>query len=196
MAECCYLTTSFPIDGSLGCIISVSASTSTETSKLGNCIIVGPTIGSLSIAGYVKDTYHTGCHGRASVQIPWIRKYDCDTDTVYFIFSGEGNSAVAGNVEGLAHLNNVVITNQISISASSTSGPTLYSRMSQDNGYGLTYTGDPISFNTATTGQLMFDGNKVGIPYSECYLQNFSVDFVPGQIPEATYSYVFAASNA
>jgi len=195
MSECCYITTNFPIDKSLGCIISVNASTSTESSKLGDCVIVGPTIGNLSMAGYVKDTYHVGCHGRASVQIPWIRKYDCDTDTVYFIFSGEGNSSVAGDVEGLASLNTVVVTDQISINASSTSGPALYSIMSQDNGYGLSYVGNPISFDTSIEGRLMFDGNRVGIPYSECYLQNFSVDFVPGQIPVATYSYVFAASN-
>ncbi len=195
MADCCYLTSNFYVSDDLGCVISVSVSTSTETSKIGDCVIVGPTIGTVSITGYATDKYHTGCPGRAGVQLSWIRKYDCDNDVVYFIFSGEGKSQIAGDIGGLATLNTKVCTNT-SISASSTSGPSLYTHMEQDEGYGLRYRGDPIIFDTAVETDLNFDANKIGAPYSDCHLQNFSLECTPGQIPVASYSYVFSVSNS
>jgi hypothetical protein len=195
MADCCYLTSNFYVSDDLGCIISVSVSTSTETSKVGDCVIVGPTIGTVSIAGYATDIIHTGCPGRAGVQLSWIRKYDCDNDIVYFIFSGEGKSQIAGDIGGLATLNTKVCTN-ISISASSTSGPALYTNMEQDEGYGLKYSGNPIIFDTSIETDLNFDANKVGAPYEDCKLQNFSLECTPGQIPVASYSYVFFVSNS
>jgi len=195
MADCCYLTSNFYISDDLGCIISVSVSTSTETMKIGDCIIAGPSIGTVSLSGYATDAYHVGCPGRAGVQIPWVRKYDCDNDIVYFIFSGEGKSYVAGNVGNLATLNTTACT-QTSINAASSAGPTLYTHMEQEEGYGLDYTngGGPISFNTVDSDSLVFDANKVGAPYEDCRLQSFSLECTPGQIPVATYSYVFAAT--
>jgi hypothetical protein len=193
MADCCYLTNNFYISDDLGCIVSVSVSTSTETSRVGDCIIVGPTIGTVSLSGYATDSYHVGCPGRAGVQIPWVRKYDCDNDVVHFIFSGEGKSQVAGDVGNLATVNTKVCT-QTSISASSSAGPALYTHMEQDEGYGLDYIGNPISFNTTNDSDLIFDANKVGAPYEDCRLQSFSLECTPGQIPVATYSYVFAAT--
>ena len=197
MADCCYLTSNFYISDDLGCIISVSVSTSTETSKVGDCVIIGPTIGTVSLSGYATDKYHTGCPGQAGVQLSWVRKYDCDNDIVYFIFSGEGKSQIAGDIGGLATLNTKVCT-QTSISASSSSGPALYTHMEQEEGYGLDYTkgGGPISFNTANSDSLIFDANKVGAPYENCFLQNFSLECTPGQVPVASYSYVFSVSNS
>ncbi len=197
MVDCCYLTSNFYISDDLGCIISVSVSTSTETSKIGDCVIVGPTIGTVALSGYASDTYHVGCPGRASVQLSWIRKYDCDNDVVYFIFSGEGKSQIAGDVGGLATFNpNTKVATNISISASSTAGPSLYTHMEQEEGYGLKYSGNPIVFNTAVESDLNFDANKIGAPYPDCHLQNFSLECTPGQIPVASYSYVFSVSNS
>lgn len=194
--NCCYPAGGYPISGELSdkCIVSVNVNTSTDTSKCGDCLIIGPTIGTISISGYVKDGIHAACAGKAGVQIPWVRKYDCDSNIVHFLFAGEGKGFTAGDIENLAEVT-LVSDTQTTVNASSSSGPgAIYSHMEQTNGYGMVYTGGPISFDTRTKSSLMFDGNSVGVPYSECYMQSFSLDMNPGQVPTASYSFVFFVS--
>lgn len=197
MAEdCCYIVGGYPITGELSdkCIVSVNVNTSTDTSKCGDCLIIGPTVGTISISGYVKDSIHAACSGKAGVQIPWVRKYDCESNVVHFLFSGEGKAFTAGDIENLAEVN-LASDIQILMNASSSSGPgATYSRMEQTNGYGMVYTGGPIGFDTSEKSTLMFDGTSVGVPYSECYMQSFSLDMNSGQVPTASYSFVFFVS--
>jgi len=192
--QCCLPTLTYELSGTLSnkCITSISINSSTNTSKIGNCVLIGPTIGTISISGYADDKVYVGCPGKAGVQIPWVRKYDCDLNKVHFLFSGQGKSFVAGEVNDLAKVVELVTTQSvISVSVRSV----IYTDMNQKQGYGLIYKGDPISFDTSDEDSLLFDAHDIGANYSECYLQSFSLDMGPGQIPIANYSYVFFINN-
>ena len=59
----------------------------------------------------------------------------------------------------------------------------------QQDGYGLVYTGKPIDFDTTSTleySNFLVDGGPT------LYLQNFSLDMNPGEIPIASYSFTFS----
>jgi len=200
MAEnCCKLVGNLTIEGIAGCLTSVNVSSRSEIIReCGGEILIGPTTGTVSINGYAVEPtgedsgVHTGCPGRAGVSIPWIRRYDCDNDILYLISSGQGSSFVAGDVQNLAVLNIASGRSFPSISASSTSGPaTIYMETTQEEGYGLTYGGGPISFDT--TEELII--SNFGVGEGPLYLQNFSVDLNPGEIPTASYSFLFVIND-
>jgi hypothetical protein len=191
MADCCKLAGNVSIGGS-GCYISVNTSCSTEITNVcgDDTPLCGPTTQSVTLAGYASDTVHVGCPGRAGVSIPWIRKYDCVNNKIYFLFGGKGQSYVAGDVNGLASISYTVnAPSSDSFSASSSSGPTsVYMETLQENGYGLNYTGGPISFTTSKEGTTinLSIGNISGL----FYLQSFGLDMQPGQLPVANYTFV------
>lgn len=192
MVDCCNLVGNLSIGGE-ECYISVNTSCSTEITNVcgDDAPVCGPTTQTITLAGYASANIHKGCPGRAGVSIPWIRKYDCTDDIVYFLFAGKGLSYVAGDVEGLATITTAVTCapTSISFSASSSSGPTsIYMDTSQQNGYGLTYIGDPISFVTSeksTTKDL-----DIGSINGTFYLQSFGLDMQPGQLPVANYTFI------
>lgn len=191
--DCCKLVQNLNIGDF---IISVQVRSSTEVNKSGNSILVGPTIGSISMTGYATDVIHYGCPGRAGVTINWIRKYDCDNDQVYMLFAGSGKSYISGDVEGTASVLNPVVTYPI-INASAANGPTgLYEDYNQTDGYGLDYTGFPYPFTTTDEGSVSIGnlGNFIGNSPS-IYLQSFSVQFSPGEVPVASYDLVFINNN-
>lgn len=189
--DCCKLVGNFPID--INAIISINSRIGTEISKAGDNLIIGPTTGTVSITAYATDYVHNKCQGRANVSIPWIRKYDCDNDKIYFIFSGEGQSSLSGDVDGLAILRNQSASYPV-VNASASSGPaTLYDDNTQNDGYGLTYDGDPWPFSTDTAGGVNID---IGIEgYNQLYLQGFSLQCTPGQVATASYEFVYAVEN-
>ena len=193
--NCCKLVSTYPITLNK-CIVSIAVNSSTPSNKIEDCFVIGPTVGSVTMSGYAATDVHTGCRGRAGVSIPWIRKYDCDADVVYFLFSGGGKSYIAGDVEGLARLDESIVSYNI-VNASSASGPTsLYMDEEQTDGYGLTYTGDPVPFDsTALDISNPFGSSfasSIGLPSSyNLFLQSFNVDFAPGEMPMANYSFAF-----
>jgi hypothetical protein len=188
---CCKLVGRFPINRYD--IISISTRANTEVSKVGNNLVIGPTLKTVSLQAYATDHLHVGCTGRASVTIPWIRKYDCDLDIVHFIFAGEGQSNKAGNIEGLARLNMDAVNYRV-INASASSGPaTIYEDETQYDGYGLTYYGPPWPFST---------GNKEGViidlelnQYGYMYLQSFSLNCPQGELSTVSYEFVVQQKN-
>jgi len=191
-AECCKLVGNFPINVA-ECFVSINVSSSTESSLIENQMIVGPTVGTVSVTGHAQDTIHIGCPGRANVQVPWLRKWDCDNNDLYFIPQGEGRSSIFGEVGSLASLHRTIGSYRI-VNASSSSGPAaIYTDETQTDGYGMTYTGGPISFSTGPDG-VIWDGAGLDLGIGTMYLQNFSVEFTPGQIPMASYSFVFTGS--
>jgi len=191
-SNCCKLVGNFPISTN-ECFVSINVSSSTESSLIENQMVVGATVGTVSVTGHAQDTIYTGCPGRASVQIPWLRKWDCDNDDLYFIPQGEGRSSIFGEVSGLASLHQTIGTYRI-VNASSSSGPaSLYTDEEQTDGYGLTYTGGPISFSTSPNG-VTWDGAGLDLGIGTMYMQNFSIEFTPGEIPIASYSFVFVGS--
>jgi len=200
MAEnCCKIVGNLTIDGIDGCITSVNVSSRSEILReCGGEILIGPTTGTVSITGYAVTStendsgIHTGCPGRAGVSIPWVRRYDCDQDILYLIAGGQGSSFIAGDIENSATLNIATGRSFPSISASSTSGPaTVYMETFQEEGYGLNYTGGPIAFDTRE--ELII--NNFGVGEGPLYLQNFSVEFNPGEIPTASYSFLFVIND-
>jgi hypothetical protein len=151
--------------------------------------IIGPTIGTVSVVGYATTSVHYACPGRAGVTIPWVRKWDCDNNVVYFLFAGQGRSFIYGDVGGLATLNEAVCSFDV-VNASSQSGPTaLYTDTTQTDGYGLKYIGQPFSFETSDEGAVTFD--NFGVGEGPLYLQSFNLDCSPGNLPTASYSFVF-----
>lgn len=187
--ECCNLVGDLRLGISSGCIISVNTNCSTEISNA--CGETdpqeGPTTQTVSISGYAIDEIYRGCPGRAGVSIPWLRKYDCDDDIVYFISSGEGQAYTTEDAEFLAQVKYEVGPRCESWSASSSSGPSsIYMSTTQINGYGLIYNGNPFSFDTAQNINT-YDLGDLG---SGFYIQSFSLELQPGQIPIANYSFV------
>ncbi len=186
-AACCCQLVGGLVLGAEG-IISVSTSSSSEiAATCGDEPLEGPVTHSVSISGYASKDVWTSCPGKAGVNIPYIRKYDCVNNVLYFIFAGQGQSFISGNVGGFASLYKS-FSSVTSFSASSSSGPTgIYMETTQTNGYGLHYSGGPYSFSTGDLGSPIDLGGKLGGAH---YLQSFSFDAQPGQIPIASYNFV------
>lgn len=184
--DCCLLVGSLNIQPS--CITSIQVQSSTDASKIEENLIQGPTMGTVNITGYASLNIHVGCSGRASTSIDYVRKYDCDNDEVYILFSGAGRSSLSGDVEGMATLYNYLDASCEILNASSANGPsTLYEKYTQQDGYGLSYTGGPISFSSTNDTPFVVD---VGT-YSKLYLQSFSLQCTQGQLSIATYSFIY-----
>ena len=187
--RCCHLVGNYPT--SLDGIISISTKTNIEISKVETCTIVGPAIGSVSVTAYADDKVHSGCAVSANVNMPWIRKYDCDYDINYFIFSGAGMASISGDIvdiSDLVILNDIVCTTK-HVSVSASSGPmSLYQKTDQHSGSGLTYTGHPWRFNTEveSTLDMSFDD------FPSMFLQSFSLNCTPGQVPTASFEFVYS----
>jgi hypothetical protein len=189
--ECCKLVGN--LDLALdGCIISISTSFTTDVGAVcGDTPLEGPSIASVNITAYASFEPWVGCPSRAGVSIPFIRKYDCLNDLVYFIFNGQGQSFYTGDANQFVTLKNEMQTTSRFLSASSQGGPAgLYTDTIQHNGYGLIYDGSPISFDTSADGTAANLGNITDGKTS--YLQNFSLDLSPTQLPVVTYSFVYS----
>lgn len=184
-ACCCQLVSS--LDLGVG-IISISSSSSAEVAAVcGDEPLEGPVIHSVSITGYASTEIWSNCPGRAGVNIPYIRKYDCSQNKLYFIFAGQGQSFTVGPVGTYVSLKKAFSTVS-SISANASSGPTsIYMEADQTNGYGLSYTGGPFSFSTSDLASPINLGGGLGGPH---FLQSFNFDAQPGQLPTVSYTFV------
>lgn len=191
MADCCQLVGNLNIGIDSGCIISVNVSSSTEViTSCGDEPLEGATVGSISISAYADTKLWEGCPFRAGVSIPFIRKYDCENNDVYFIFSGQGQSFYSGPKPSYVSLYKTLPTESIALSASSSSGPaSVYTETTQINGYGMNYNGAPIDFTTTPEGTEISLGRAFG--RGPFYLQSFSIEAQPGQLPVANYSIVY-----
>lgn len=203
-ASCCQLVGDLSIGSTSGCIISVNVSSSTEMLEVCAEVKTGPTVGNISITGYASDKIYIGCPSQVGVSISWVRKYDCDTDTLYFIHAGEGQSFISGDTAGTVFVGGgsdhsyVSINNSSNrryqvLNASSTGGPaSQYSQTYKLDGYGMTYTGDIFQFNTKNSLEF---SNALGIGSGSWYLQSFNLNFVSGALPTASYSFLFGISD-
>lgn len=192
--ECCQLVGDLDL-GLDGCIISINTNCQTEViTACGDEPLEGPSTGSVNITAYASTNLWVGCPSKAGVSIPFIRKYDCEEDIIYFIFSGQGQSFYTGEANRFVTLNVELPTKCTALSASSSSGPaSIYMQSTQVNGYGMTYNGNPISFTTSADGtELELGGLLSGPTY---YLQGFNFEAQPGQLPTVTYSLVYAIDS-
>ena len=174
-----------------GCFTSVSNNINTEYADFEcNDLIGGYTVGSLTLTAYAGVEIFKGCPGRAGVQVLWLRKYDCSNDKLHFIYAGEGRSFMSDNASSYVSLNKTFSKNTKMISASSQSGPfSLFSEIEQVEGLGMKYTKGPITFDTATSNGCSLP--NMGIGTGSYFLQNFSIELVPGSIPVANYSFAY-----
>jgi len=199
--DCCYLVGNFDVNIA-GCIISINTSSKAQFSQLcsDNSVVMGPVVGTLSMTAYADDKIYKGCPAGAGVSIPWVVKYDCDNDILYYIFAGEGDSYVVGDASGYASRHITSPASYLNVSANAGSGPaTLYSKSCRREGYGLTYNGGPISFSTSSEGEVTYNASSIvgglGAVDNTLYLQSFSLELTPGSVPIASYSYVFRVGN-
>ncbi len=194
---CCKLVGNFNLLSSQpGCYTSVSMNSSTEIGKVENEIIVGPTIGNVSISAYASETMHTGCPTRANLTLNWVRKFDCDNNIIYFVYAGAGRSSMYGETSkyGLSFYRDLNRSFRM-FNVSSTSGPAaIYTDETQREGYGLIYTGGPISIRV-TDDEDVLSMNFSALEIDEAYLQSFSLEASPGGLPTVSYSFAFAISE-
>lgn len=191
-----FFETGFNLPGA-GCFISVNNTINTDFGNYGceGLDISGQTVGSLNLSGYAGTNIYQGCSGRAGVQVLWVRKYDCENDIVYFIFAGAGRSFKYGDENDI--YGNIIQeyskTTKV-ISASSQSGPqTLYTDIEQTEGIGMSYNQSPITFNTNSENSCTL--SNMGVGTSDYYLQNFNIEFVPGSIPVANYTFAYSVTE-
>lgn len=171
------------------CIISVNNSINSDISDYGcSNLIEGAYVGTLTFTGYATTVVHSGDVGRAGCSVIWTRKYDCESDTLYFIYSKAGRSFLYGGADQYATIHTSSNTTTEILTASSQSGPTsLYHSYEQTEGVGLTYTGGPIPFDSST--EVGSTTGNLGVGTGNFYLRSFSIEVIPGSFPVASYTY-------
>lgn len=187
---CCKLVGNFLVETGLslpGCVISVQNNVNTEYNDYGCSYLVGGSrSGTINISAYSNMGIHVGCPSRAGTQVIWLKKYSCELDETFFIFSGQGRSFKTSDATGVYLIKTAVGGSTVSVSASSQSGPSsLYNYSVQEEGLGMSYSGGPINFDTSTESGCT--SPNMGIGSSSYYLQNFQIEYVPGSIPVASY---------
>ena len=179
-----------------GCVTSVSVSSSTEIIDVCSPPRLGPTIGNISINGYASNIVYVGCPSQAGVSINWVRRYDCVNDILYLIHSGEGLSFTSGPLTDIHYvsINGSLGRTYPILNANSGSGPTgIYMKTDRTDGYGLTYSGDILTFNTSSPSGLV--KSNFGVGEGDMYLQSFNLDAQPGQYPTVSYSFLFTITG-
>lgn len=175
-----------------GCFISANNTVNTELENYFCAIpLGGATVGTLNLSAYQTTAEISKVNQRASVTVPWLRKYDCENDKVYFIYVGEGRSS---NADALGVKLNKTVTGATTqlLSASSQSGPsTIYTKIKQLEGFGMSYTGGPINFDTSAETSCKF--SNMGYGTGSYYLQTFYLEAAIGATPIVTYTFVYQA---
>ena len=192
----CQVVGNMPV-GSSGCFISINTSSNTEPKLIcgESKPFLGDTIQTVTVTGYAAGIIHVGNPGKAGFSSALTRKYDCDDDCMRFLCDGKGSSYVFGDVGGLASVQEEGATTE-GFSASAASGPSsFYVMSSQTNGFGLFYTGGPISFSSAGDDQCTMLSLAIGSVSGSFYLQSFSLDVPSGQLPVASYTAVRVAKQ-
>ena len=190
--DCCKLVGNLSLSRN-GCFLSFSMNSRTEIVK--ECDgepLIGASTGTVSVTAYMDSTVagsrsriYSGCQSSANVSIPWTKRYDCETDTVYYINAGKGTSSIIGDTAPYAVIKNEAIVRRYpNISASVGSGPTtIYALQEQIDGYGLSYIGGPINFNSDDDTSLTFTASSIIPPsvvmpagITDLYLQSFNLN--------------------
>ncbi len=196
MATCeCHIAAEFPILGGYG-IISANLRTGSEVSVTeAGVVLEGPTTGDLSISAYAPLNEILACPGRAGVSFNWDRRIECDETGVFVVHlipRGRAKAYKEGDIT--ADISLTEVKEYQTFSASASSGPTtVYLYTSHTDAYDFTYKGTPIpivpddAYNKST---VTLFGNILP-QNSELYLQSFSWEYTPPNIPQVSYSYLF-----
>lgn len=175
-------------------VYSASLNGNTEVSLANDgTVLVGQTVNQLSISAWAytpgEDRYlGVTCPASASAEIRWMQKYDCTTQTNYFIpMSGGRASITGGPINGVSFGCDPNIVSQ-SFNASAQSGPmTAYLTDVRRDGYNLIYTGSPISINSASPNPYTI---ILGESEFTAYLQSFNLTVGPPSPANVSYNFV------
>jgi hypothetical protein len=194
----CDIVANFPYLKDLG-IISASLRTNRDIVVTSDGLaLYGPSFGDLSITAYgdYLDTQKLTCPAKAGASYTWDKRYECDTTShiiVYFIPRGRIRSYQEGEVNSNISLKPV--SSHASFSASASSGPTtVFIKQDHIDAYDFTYSGGPIplvpddayyAINIDFLDPLLPAGSSL-------YVQSFSWDYTPPQIPTLSYSFLFS----
>jgi hypothetical protein len=175
-------------------IISASLNGSTQVSiSSSGLILLGATLNSLTITAYPfakgGDPFlGVSCNASANASVRWLQRYDCNTDTTYFIpQSGGVANIINGPINGVQLVCDANV-NSRSFSANASSGPvTPYITSIQRNGFNLRYTGLPISVESGSPSPYSINLGPFSVV---AYLQSFSLTVNPPSPANVTYSFV------
>ena len=193
MSCSCNIVSAFPGLSGLG-IISANLRSNTAiiiTSE--SLVLIGPTIGELSVTAYagVGEVFH--CPGRAGVGYEWIQKYNCLEDKTYFIPRGGDKAFIEGDVSGNISMT-TVLSSSNGINASAASGPhTVYLDSTHSDGYEFSYDGSPIGISGRDVSTGIF--SSLLPSSSTLYLTNFSWQQTPPGMPTVSYSFIFSVDK-
>jgi len=172
-------------------------------------ILYGPATGDLSITAYAPltpaDTANLSCPGRAGSQFNWAQFIECENDSsgfiVHYVPNGRNSGYMEGDVtEKISMVSLPGCTNYKTFSISAGSGPSTPSlRFTHRDGYYLTYkNGSPIPIgiesgtNPTVVGFLTSGAEPLLPPGSKLYLNSFSWEYNPPEIPIVSYSFLFS----
>jgi hypothetical protein len=180
---------------------SIDGSTVIDISETDGTVLLGQTVSTLNISAYAfspgQDPYvGASCQVSAQASIPWVTKYDCFSDTVYFIpklggkasITNRLNSGISSSIIDLQCNPGIVST---SFQADASSGPASpFSLVDREDGYNLVYNGTPISISSGVPQKYSISLGFVGT--IEGYLQSFSFQVNPPEPAKVQYSFVFS----
>jgi len=175
-------------------ITSAALNGSTEVSvATDGTVLLGQSLSTLSISAWAfapggDRLLGASCNASASAEIKWMQKYDCSTDTVYFIpMSGGKASVTNGPINGVSLECDPGITSK-SFNASVNSGPvTPYITATRSDGYNLIYTGAPIPIRSGDSTPYSINLGPFSVI---AYLQSFSLTVSPPAPATVSYSFV------
>ena len=196
----CNIVAEFPVLRELG-IISANLRTTTEvTLTADNTPLFGTTNGDLSITAYalLSSNDDLKCPARAGVSYNWDRRQECDTSgiTTRFIPRGGIKAYREGPITSYITMTDVV--GYTSFSASASSGPTTpFIYNTHYDGYNFAYSGSPISVSASDSKNPksinIFASNNIPLLLGATYyLQSFSWEYTPPNVPTVTYSFLLS----
>jgi len=180
---------------------SIDGSTTIDISEEDGTVLIGSTVSTLNIGAYAflpgADPFAgASCAVSAQASIPWVTKYNCETDETYFIPKAGGkasitnrvNSGVSPSVISLDCNPGIVSTSFQASAASGPSSPFLLT--DREDGFNLVYNGTPISISSGAPSKHIISLGFVG--QIEGYLQSFSFQVNPPEPAKVQYSFVFS----
>lgn len=180
---------------------SIDGGTTIDISETDGTVLLGQTVSTLNISAYAfqpgQDPYMgASCAVSAQASIPWITKYDCFADRVYFIpkFGGKASivnrqsSGIPSSVIDLQCNPGLVSTSFQADAGGGPASPFLLS--DREDGYNLIYGGSPISINSGVPQMYTISLGFVG--QIQGFLQSFSFQVSPPEPAKVQYSFVFS----
>lgn len=190
MSDCfCNIAANFPELGNYG-VISANLSTNANVLLTNEGLVLrAPSIGSLAISAYsLLNNASLECSGKVSVSYEWMQRFDCDNNIMYVIPRGVSKVAIEGDTDSTISMTPIV--SYTTFNASAASGPvTPYFLNVHKDGYGFSFTGTPFSISGRDVNTSVLDAILPN--ESALYLNNFSWEHTPPNIPVVSYSFLF-----